>query len=121
MAIPCSSIAILARACFASAQSSDEKSKVSEVQAVPSVAPAGAPMRDFMGELLYHYENPKFAGLPWPADRYKTSRRCVKLNYSLADAQEEAAKLRDEAASFRWSFKFCASCQGFHVCREKTQ
>lgn len=75
-----------------------------------------------MSELKYHWSNPKFDGLPWPADskspmRKKRRRRCVKLNRSKADARQEAARLNREETGARWSFKFCLTCQGFHVIR----
>lgn len=67
--------------------------------------------------LKFHWSNPKFAGLPWSCDKKKIRRKCVKRNYSLDDVQNETARLRAESPGFRWSFKFCGICQGFHVAR----
>lgn len=76
-----------------------------------------------MNELKYHWSNPRFAGLPWSIDQKTVKRgkmlrrKCIKKNFSLADVQNEIAMLRNEAPSFRWSFKLCGICQGFHVLR----
>jgi hypothetical protein len=70
--------------------------------------------------LKFHYSNPKFAGLPWPAAKAKeTRRRCVKKTYSQSDAQRECASLRKAARGFRWFYQFCRTCNAFHVLREK--
>lgn len=76
-----------------------------------------------MNALKFHWSNPKFAGLPWPADQKKPTAkranrpRCVKKNFSLDGARAETARLRDESPSFLWKFKFCGICSGFHVHR----
>lgn len=75
-----------------------------------------------MNDLKFHWSNPKFAGLPWPADkrekkiRYKR-RRCVKKPFSLAEVKAELAMVRKEVPGFVWQFKYCAACQGFHIYR----
>lgn len=76
-----------------------------------------------MNGLKFHWSNPRFDGLPWSCDKKNQRRKrmlrrkCVKKNYSLADVQNETARLRAESPGFRWSFKFCGTCQGFHVIR----
>lgn len=74
-----------------------------------------------MNGLKFHWSNPKFDGLPWPAKGQKPAekkrRKCVKRVFSLDDVRKETARLRAESSGFRWSFKFCGICQGFHVCR----
>ena len=73
--------------------------------------------------LLYHYANPKFAGLPWPAEGKPTKRKsakkaCVKKVFSRDAARAECARLRS-ASSAKWFWEFCAECQSFHVSRNK--
>jgi len=68
--------------------------------------------------LKYHYSNPKFDGLPWPADRAVTSHReCVRKSYSRSDALAEVERLRAKHHRVRWSVKFCRECQAHHVQR----
>lgn len=71
-----------------------------------------------MNPLKYHWTNPRFAGLPWPADRVQKPR-CVKKSYSQIDAQRECASLRKTARRIRWSVEFCRVCNAFHVLRER--
>lgn len=75
-----------------------------------------------MEELKYHYSNPKFDGLPWPAtkaDRRVRKGKCVKIPYSQQEAQKETAILRKEAPEMNWYYKFCELCGAHHICREK--
>lgn len=77
-----------------------------------------------MNGLKFHWSNPKFDGLPWACDRKpigkkKKPRPCVKRVFSLADVQNETARLRKESPCARWSFKFCGICQSFHIVRMK--
>jgi hypothetical protein len=70
------------------------------------------------GALKFHYSNPKFDGLPWPADRARKPR-CCKKSYSQSDVSRECAALRKTARGFRWFFEFCRACNSFHVLRER--
>jgi hypothetical protein len=72
------------------------------------------------GALKFHYSNPKFAVLPWPADRVQKPR-CVKKGFSQIDAQRECASLRKTARAFRWFYQFCRTCKEFHILREKRE
>lgn len=74
-------------------------------------------------ELKYHYSNPKFDGLPWPAESTKNvkpikKKKCVKKPYTESEAQEEAASLRKEFPSFLWATRFCENCNVYHVWRD---
>lgn len=70
-----------------------------------------------MGTLRFHYTNPKFDGLPWPAasGKKKKPRTCVKKPLAQSEAQAEVADLRREYPGARWSSCFCAVCDGWHV------
>lgn len=74
-----------------------------------------------MNGLKYHYSNPRFDGLPWPADRSAKSRKpcCVKKPYSQPEAQRECDGLRKTARAFRWFPEFCRACNAFHVKRKR--
>ncbi len=90
-----------------------------------------------MNGLKFHWSNPKFDGLPWPADRVekkpsqkrsapslfkhprKEKPKCCKLVRSEQDAQRECADLRADSPSSHWFYQFCRECQGFHVYRER--
>lgn len=72
--------------------------------------------------LKYHWSNPKFEGLPWPAESKPKhaapkKSRCVKIAYSMDAAKKETAKLRSESRRSIWFYKWCGNCQGYHVCR----
>jgi len=68
--------------------------------------------------LKFHYSNPKFDGLPWPAGRVtKKPPRCCKKSYSQSDALAEVARLRAEHPRSHWWVKFCRECQAHHVQR----
>ena len=88
-----------------------------------------------MNGLKFHWSNPKFDGLPWPADRAekkpsvrgvtqsfhdverKKKPRCCKLVRSQQDAQRECSDLRSSDAGSDWFYRFCSECNGFHVYR----
>jgi hypothetical protein len=70
--------------------------------------------------LKFHYSNPKFAGLPWPADAKKNRPAkvsCVKKPYTQTEAQKEAATLRKDTRKRGWFYRFCDDCKAFHVFR----
>jgi hypothetical protein len=76
------------------------------------------------GELKYHYSNPLFDGLPWPADKQekqpkqkKRKTSCVKKPYSQAEASAESKRLKIESPEFEWSYTGCELCEDFHVVR----
>ncbi len=84
------------------------------------MAGQGAPMNG----LRFHWSNPKFDGLPWPAAYVKPKTkngkpRCCKKVYSQPEAQRECADLRSSDAGCDWFYRFCSGCNGFHVCRER--
>ena len=86
---------------------------------------------EMSGELKYHYSNPKFAGLPWPANKQppqpktkKTRFGCVKRSYGTEqEVAKEVAKLtvgehRDFfGRSLGWDYGFCSECKAWHVVR----
>lgn len=84
------------------------------------------------GELKYHYSNPKFEGLPWPANQQQPIKTqvkkfrptCVKKPYETEQqVANEVAKLAlEEHRDFferlvGWDYEFCAECQAWHVVR----
>lgn len=72
--------------------------------------------------LKFHFSNPKFDDLPWPASRKsgKKKLRCCKKACSRRDAQKECADLRSSDTRCDWFYLFCSECSGFHVCRSKS-
>ena len=75
-----------------------------------------------MNGLKFHWSNPKFDGLPWPAERAEKKPRrkkpkCCKLVRSEQDAQRECSDLRSSDAGSDWFYRFCSECNGFHVYR----
>jgi hypothetical protein len=72
-----------------------------------------------MSGLRYHYSNPKFDGLPWPAGKQPKRRKvsCCKKVYSQQEAQRECADLRASNPERNWFYRFCFTCDGFHIGR----
>jgi hypothetical protein len=83
--------------------------------------------QDEENQLKFHYSNPKFKGLPWPANKYgrkKRERMCVKRPYvTEQEAATEVARLTiEEHKNFfgqllRWEYGFCSECDAWHVIR----
>lgn len=83
------------------------------------------------GELKYHYSNPLFEGLPWPADKQEKQKEqkkrkasCVKRPFRTEqEVASEIAKLTvEEHRDFfkrlvGWDYEFCSECKAWHVVR----
>ena len=86
-----------------------------------------------MGELKFHWTNPKFEGLDWLIDnpevghinepaqkkKRKEPKPCIRKPYSREDTAKDVVELNAEGNRSRWSSYRCSYCGSFHLWRKK--